>query len=346
MTHFDPFLVRTCEAALDPKSRSRPFVPRPESPFSPFRIYDPIGLRNAVVPVFCQQTDGRMYGVGTAFHIDGMGKFLTAYHVVDFIEGELAGRPVLFLGMDAVVFGTVNIPDDCIVPVAEVHASTEEVDDPMAALRGKTRRRPSIDVALMTPEPIGPEASKPQTLALRRRGWQPVVGEVVFAVGYPELDLSEIDLARQTALLTEGMFGAYGRIVAVHPNGRSSSNPSPVFEVESDWPPGMSGGPVFNRAGEVVGIVSRSVRAEEGHRGAGFAVHFGLARDLELLTASVDEDNPGWGRCWGVFEPGVTEPVQKLPTQEAAEAAAARLGPSAHVRYISHRIGASDFLEL
>jgi hypothetical protein len=58
------------------------------------------------------------------------------------------------------------------------------------------------------------------------------------------------------------MYGAYGRIVDVHPNGVGTANPSPVIEVETDWPPGMSGGPVFNQAGDVVGIVSRSIRAE------------------------------------------------------------------------------------
>lgn len=346
MTPFDPFVIQTCEGRLDSKARRRPFRPKPGAPFLPFRMSDPFGVRNAIVPVFCQHTDGRMYGVGTAFCIDEFGSFLTAYHVIDFVEGHLAGRPILFLGMNAVVFGTVNIPEDCFVPAAEVHASKEQVDDPIAAMRGEVRMRPAIDVAQITPEPIGSGAGRPQALPVRKRGWRPTIGEIVLAVGFPELDLSELDIARQTALLTEGMFGVYGRVVAVHPQGRSSTNPSPVFEVEGDWPPGMSGGPVFNRAGEVVGMVSRSVRAEADHPGSGFAVHFALARDVELLTANVDDDNPGWGRCWGVFEPPVADPLLRLPTREAAEAAAAKLGDEADVRQIAHRIGGTEIVEL
>jgi hypothetical protein len=41
--------------------------------------------------------------------------------------------------------------------------------------------------------------------------------------------------------------------------GRSSLlsvRPWPIFRVAADWPGGMSGGPVFNEAGHVVGIVS------------------------------------------------------------------------------------------
>lgn len=47
----------------------------------------------------------------------------------------------------------------------------------------------------------------------------------------PQLDLSEVDDARQAALLEEGvLYGEYGRIVAVHGRGVSCSNPSPVIE--------------------------------------------------------------------------------------------------------------------
>jgi serine protease Do len=322
------------------------YEPKPGQPYVPFEVHDPFGLRNAIVPVFCQQVDGRMYGVGTAFHIDGFGNFLTAYHVIDFVEKHLAGRPILFLSMHAVVFGTVNIPPDCFVPADEVIASMMEADDPMAALRGQALRRPAIDVALLKAEPIGPGARPPQTLSLRTSGWVPRIGEIVLAVGFPKLDLSEVDLAKQSALLDEGMYGAYGRIVAIHEKGVSRSNPTPVFEVESDWPGGMSGGPVFNRNGEVVGMVSRSLRAESEHAGTGYAVHFGLAHDIELLTPNVDRFNPGWRKCWGVFTSATPQPTSMHAAKEQAEAAASRLEEPVDVRPIAHRIGTTDFMDL
>lgn len=346
MSTFEPFFIRTCEGPSGLRPRVHGYEPKPGQPFAPFEVHDPFGLRNAIVPVFCQQVDGRMYGVGTAFHVDGFGNFLTAYHVIDFVERHLAGRPILFLSMHAVVFGTVNIPPDCFVPPQEVFASLMEVDDPMAVLRRQPVRRPAIDVASLRAAEIGPGVRPPQTLPMRMNGWVPQVGEVVLAVGFPELDLSEVDQARQSALLTEGMYGAYGRIVAVHEQGTSRLNPTPVFQVESDWPPGMSGGPVFNRNGEVVGMVSRSLRADSGHAGAGYAVHFGLARDIELLTPNVDRLNPGWRKCWGVFTSTALAPIIMCATKEAAELAASKLDRVIDIRPIAHRIGTIDFVDL
>ena len=346
MNAFEPFTIRTCEGSSVKRSRTRSYEPKPGQPFAPFEIHDPFGLRNAIVPVFCQQADGRMYGVGTAFHFDGFGNFLTAYHVIDFVEKHLTGRPILLLSMHAVVYGTVNIPPDCFLPANEVIASMMEFDDPLAALRGQAARRPAIDVALLKPEPIGSGARPPQTLPLRTNGWAPRIGEIVLAVGFPQLDLSEVDLDKQNALLDEGMCGTYGRIVAIHEEGASLSNPTPVFEVETDWPGGMSGGPVFNRNGEVIGLVSRSLRAESEYAGSGYAVHFGLSPDIELLTPTVDGLNPGWRKGWGLFAQTAREPISVHATKEQAEAAASSIEESADVRPIAHRIGTTDVVEL
>ena len=93
-------------------------------------------------------------------------------------------------------------------------------------------RQPALDVASLEPEAIGLGARPPQTVPVRNSGWTPRLGERVLAVGFPpQLDLSEVDDARQAALLEEGvLYGEYGRIVAVHGRGVSCSNPSPVIE--------------------------------------------------------------------------------------------------------------------
>ncbi|HFH3921529.1 S1 family peptidase [Pseudomonas aeruginosa] len=344
MEAFEPFSIRTCEGSFAKDHRVRRYAPIQDKPYSPFEIYDPFGLRNAIVPVFRQDLEGRMYGLGTAFHVDGFGSFLTAYHVIDFIEQKAVSRPILFLGMHAVIFGTVCIPPDCFVPAVEIQVPMSETDDPLAKLRGETTSRPAIDVASLKADRLGTGVKPPQTLPVRSSGWVPKLGEIVLAIGFPQLDLSEVDESAQRALLSEGMFGAYGRITEVHPEGTSRSNSTPVFVVESDWPSGMSGGPVLNCRGEVVGMVSRSLPPEEGQPGVGFAAFFGLIPDLERLAPTIDKDNPGWRLCWGVFSERDQAPSSLHASREAAEQAAKELDPPGAIRWISNRIGTDDFV--
>lgn len=93
-------------------------------------------------------------------------------------------------------------------------------------------------------------------------------------------------------------------------------------------------------------MVSRSLRAESGHAGTGYAVLFGLAHDIELLTPNVDRFNPGWRTCWGVFTSATPQPTSMHAAKEQAEAAASRLEEPVDVRPIAHRIGTTDFMDL
>lgn len=345
MEVFEPFNVCTCEALFDVDHRAYRYEPGKAGLYSPFEIYDPFGLRNAIVPVFKQDREGRMCGLGTAFHIDGFRGFLTAHHVIDFYQ-EVGSRPILFLSTHAVAFGTVTIPPDCFVPALEAYVPMIKADDPLAELRGESTNKPAIDVASLKVAPLGPNVRPPQTLSVRARGWTPKIGEIVLAIGFPQLDLSEVDIATQRELLTEGMFGAYGRIIDILPEGSSETNRTPVFVVESDWPSGMSGGPVFNRNGEVVGMVSRSLLPEPGKPGIGYAAYFGRIPDLGHLAPTLDQDNPGWRLCWGVFTEESYIPSALYASKDEAEAAAKMLGRTAVTKRVSNRIGTNDFMEL
>lgn len=163
-------------------------------------------------------------------------------------------------------------------------------------------------------------------------------------MGFPQLDLSELNDADQSTLLTEGMYGAYGRIVAIHPDGTSSSNRTPVFEVESDWPSGMSGGPVFNRSGEVVGMVSRSLRVDPGTVGVGYAAHFAIAPDLPRLVPLLNGCSPGWRSCWGVFRRSGGSLISVHASREDAEMAATSASEPQEIKPITNRIGTADFM--
>lgn len=343
MKHFVPFEIATCEMT-GASQKAFPLVPDPERPFHPFRIQDPFGLRNAVVPVFRQDTKGELFGFGTAFNINQFGTFLTAHHVIDFSGESGASRPVLFLSMDAIVFGSVNVPSDCFVPVTGYQVTMMDSDDPMGALQGRQERKVAVDLAVMQASPLGPNVRSPQTLRVCKNGWLPQVGDILLAVGYPELDLSRIPAKSQKRLLTEGMYGAYGRIVEVHLNGvgDGTANPSPVIEVETDWPPGMSGGPVFNRAGDVVGIVSRSIRAQGSLPGRGYAVDLGRSYDIEPFAPSLDA--PGWQLCWALFIGNENEHFSVHASEEEAVSAGDLLRQPHRIVKVANEIATKNWV--
>lgn len=342
MEHFVPFVIETCEMEGSSNNKGYPLIPDLERPFHPFRIQDPFGLRNAVVPVFRQDVTGAIYGLGTAFNINEFGTFLTAHHVIDFIEYDKNSRPILFLGMHALGYGKAIIPPACFVPITGAHFPTMDSENPLGFLLGKPERKVAMDLAVMQASPHDPGVRTPQTLKVRVNNWKPKVGDLVLAIGYPELNLSELNEDSQRMLLSEGMYGAYGKILEVYPDGVGTSNPSPVFIVDSDWPPGMSGGPVFNQAGEVVGIVSRSVRAEEDLPGRGFAVDLGRSHEIQVFAPSLDE--PGWQVCWGVFLEIGSDPVSVHANEQDAALAGDTLGQPFSIIKIANKIGSKNYI--
>ncbi|MGA3868728.1 serine protease [Ralstonia pseudosolanacearum] len=80
----------------------------------------------------------------------------------------------------------------------------------------------------------------------------PLVGERLWAFGYRH-DALQDAAALVTPLVTSGV------VTAVFPRGRGERMPSACVEVAMDTKGGMSGGPVVNANGDLVGIVSSSL---------------------------------------------------------------------------------------
>ncbi len=79
----------------------------------------------------------------------------------------------------------------------------------------------------------------------------PLVGDRLWAFGYRHHDF-EAGTSRLTPLVSSGL------VTAVFPNGRGERMPAACLEVAMDTFGGMSGGPVANDDGYVIGVVSSS----------------------------------------------------------------------------------------
>lgn len=356
-----PFIVQTCENRIR-DTRRVPFQGSSGSQFIPFETGDPFGLRKAILPVFERMPDGRLIGMGTAVHLDGWGGCLTAEHVVDFVrarlpDGGLHGgptmevdpsqhsHPVLLLGI-GVVFGTVAIPDWAFAPITDTLTVARERDDPMAALQDRRRFEVAQDVArvqaLFHPDAYR-EPNPPQVLPLQLRGWQPAIGEYVLAFGYPELKPSmAMSDSEVRAIIEDGLHCAYGRITRLFPDGRDLTNPTPVFEVEANWPSGMSGGPVVNEQGNVVGIVSRSLAPDGDLSGVGYAACLPWISEITSLAPHLDKDNPGHRLGFAVLDYR-EKLVGVWPTLELARDYATQ-DTKCKVFACSHRMGSDEYI--
>jgi S1-C subfamily serine protease len=174
---------------------------------------------------------GKPSGSGVVY--DASGTLLTNYHVIEPILGGRGGP--LVLG-DAAAVGAITVRFvDGRVRAAKVLAADPDEDVAILSLV-REREAERFDAA-----PLGYSAS------LR-------LGEQVFAIGSP--------------VGFEGTV-ATGIISAVERTGVLGNRQLPVIQLDAAINFGNSGGPLFNLAGEIVGITTaRSSRGE----GIGFAI--------------------------------------------------------------------------
>jgi serine protease Do len=278
----------TVEGRLRGDPPSRITIPKGD-PFLPFPLTDPWGFRRAIVPVFRQDAEG-IVAVGSAFHIGGRGRFLTANHNVGrqkYTSADIGETPVndpfapriMLLLPFGLVYGTTKLPEHSMVTVTRLGNPLVEIDDPIESLKGADPMG-ALDIATIEADisvdvPI-------ETLPLRLKGAVPILGEPVLALGYPSISAEMHLPGKSIVTLSEEMQGAFGRITGHFPWGRGRRNPTPVYQVEGNWAPGMSGGPVLNQAGEVIGVVSQSLLSDDiGTRnGIGYASAFAFMTNV------------------------------------------------------------------
>ena len=153
---------------------------------------------------------------------------------------------------------------------------------------------PAADVALLQLERV-PAGVQPATLGDSDKA---EVGDEIFVVGAP-FGISHT--------LTVGHVSARRR-----PNATfGSMETAEVFQTDAAINQGNSGGPMFNLAGEVIGVVSRIVSRSGGSEGLGFVVTSNMARRLLFAEPTV------WSGLEGYLLTGDMARVFNVPAAHA-----------------------------
>jgi hypothetical protein len=95
----------------------------------------------------------------------------------------------------------------------------------------------------------------------------PKVGDEITAFGYHGLTQPTKTVADGKCVLTYDQKGSFttGRIIEIHPERRDSAMLSfPCFRTDARFDPGMSGGPVVNKDGNVCGVICSSFGGASG----------------------------------------------------------------------------------
>jgi serine protease Do len=103
----------------------------------------------------------------------------------------------------------------------------------------------------------------------------------------------------------------------------------------------MSGGPVFNEDGEVVGLVSTSYEYNDG-----YSFWFEPLHNIDKWLRTVDPLNPGWFKGWAVRRTAPWHLAAVCLEREEAEKIRQELGEQYQVVFGANRYGSDDFIGL
>jgi serine protease Do len=284
-----------------------------------FLVQDP-RLRASIMPLFeidKRDLAERPKGCGTAFRINPWGACATAFHVVGELV-ELKGRQavlkehvrLLALELEGSAYGAPAIRPEQWRPFEGMFVITG-----MDCQPGKPHLiRNVTEIASLRIQRSLNAKGTTAFLGMDLRGWRPTVGAKVTAFGFADLDVSD-DGAAADRPISQYLYGSRATIIDIEPADPNRGRPWPFFRVDRDWPGGMSGGPVLNDDGHVIGVVSTGT----SFVATGSAVFFSGSSTAEQMFPEVDAGTPGHIHCWGAHDEW-GEVVAIAPSREALEA--------------------------
>ena len=255
---------------------------------------------------------GACAGEAVADVFDRVHRSVVVIRTTELDVAENGGGPVKMTGLGSGVLvstdGQVLTADHLVHAAFEIYAEFPDGARVHARVRAAAR---SADLALLQLDRVPANAVvAPLADSDRAR-----IGEQIFVVGAPH---------------GFGHTLTVGHISARRSLGDDDFPQAEFLQTDAAINRGNSGGPMFNLAGEVLGIVSHIVSTSEGFEGLGFVVSVNTARALllERPTAWLGVDGvPLRGdllRIFNLREPGVL--VQRVVERSPATALGLRGG--------------------
>jgi S1-C subfamily serine protease len=227
--------------------------------------YVPAGLDPRCVLALVAGSDDQQ-----KFHPSGSGVLISdrlaisAWHVLDDYQQEFGLRRErvrrVGCGIEAASGFAAHERWKCNGYSWERERTTGDPSDTNASDANDLESRPLSDMAILS---MGAESPLRGLRFPRLRLVPPEVGEVVVAMGFPSASIVRRDDGflewHDEASVTKG------KVMEVNHQQRDSTRAwFPSFAVDFFAPGGMSGGPVFDAGGRVVGVVSSSLEFSDG----------------------------------------------------------------------------------
>ncbi len=263
-------------------ARCKRIEERFESPSQSIPFY----LRSSVVPVMCGEGEDVQLR-GTAFFV-ARGLLVTARHVIVNDQPDVSPQP----GGPSVQ----KIPVSTSVPFFVMVPTSPSLLTLMKVTPGIWQF--NSDVAILELQDLANPGSLPPNASSHRfclGATEPKVGDECLAIGYADPIVhpaSEPAFEGFGGIASLPLRARAGLIEELYPNGRTNADTGmyslPVFQVGARYDHMMSGGPVFDRTGAVIGVVSSGMDLLPDQEPMGYAAFIALL--LQMIAR--DPRNP------------------------------------------------------